>query len=54
MISPTKLAIAVVHRKNSIAAPVILPVVLALPMLAIPITIEQNTSGKIIIFNALI
>ena len=42
MISPTKLAIAVVHRKNSIAAPVILPVVLALPMLAIPITQRAN------------
>ena len=41
--SKAKLTIAVVlHRKNSIAAPQILPVILALPMLVIPITIQTK------------
>ena len=34
------------------APPVIFPVVLALPMLVMPTTMEQNTSGKIIMFSA--
>jgi len=52
IISPTKLASAVVNRKNIMAPPVIFPVVLALPMLVMPTTMEQNTSGKIIMFSA--
>ena len=52
MTRPTRLASAVVHRKKTIAPPVILPVVFALPMLVMPTTMEQNTSGKIIMFRA--
>ena len=52
IISPTKLASAVVNRKNIMAPPVIFPVVLALPMLVMPTTMEQNTNGKIIMFSA--
>ena len=52
MISPARLASAVVHRKKIMAPAVILPVVRALPMLEIPMIMEQKTSGKIIMFRA--
>ena len=52
MISPARLASAGVHRKKIMAPAVILPVVRALPMLEIPMIMEQKTSGKIIMFRA--
>ena len=52
MISPARLASAVVHRKKIMAPAVILPVVRAFPILEIPMIMEQKTSGKIIMFRA--
>ena len=42
MISPARLASAVVHRKKIMAPAVILPVVRAFPILEIPMMIEQK------------
>ena len=46
MISPHRLARAVVQRKKIMDAAVILPVVRAFPMEQIPMTMEQKTIGK--------
>ena len=54
MIRPTRLASAVVLRKYTMAEPVIFPVVRMFPMLQIPMTIEQKTIGKIIMFRAFV